>query len=84
MYNQFVPEKELRIKSIIRIPYLNRNILNIMRIRDKLKNNFNCLKRRNIFDQHLYNEFKINRNKVNIELKRLMKEWYEKRIKENF
>ncbi len=44
---------------------------------------FNHLKRRNIHNQEMYDIFKEMRNKVNIELRRLKKEWYEKKIEEN-
>ena len=77
--DKFVPKKEIMIKNRS-IPYITRDLRRLMCERNEVKNRFNKFKRKNIIKHELFEKYKNLRNRINIELKKNKKEWFEKEI----
>ena len=82
LMNEYLPKKVIRFR-IRSLPFVDHRIRKLMRERNKTKNLFNKLRRSGLIRNELYDKYKDLRNKVNIEIKRLKKCWFQKRIQEN-
>ena len=82
LFEQFFPLKSKRVKNLLQIQYLNKDILNLITKRNKIKTSLNRKKRNNFFDYLLLEEYKRIKNIVNLTLKQLKKDYYQKKVNE--
>ena len=82
LYEKFVPKREIRIKDKS-LPYLSKDIRLLIRERNKTKNRFNKVKRKNIINYELLEKYKSLRNRINIEMKRNKRKWFENQLEKD-
>ena len=78
---QYLNVRSIRVKNRRELPFLDNNVRQLIKERNRLKFQFNKMKRQNITNYDLYAQYKNLRNKVNITLRDLQKKWYSQRVK---
>jgi hypothetical protein len=79
LYEQFVPLRTKRVKKS-KSDWINREVIGIMRKRDRIKSKFNKLKGHNVINNDLFEQYKQLRNEVNIKCRELKKSYHENKI----
>ena len=83
LIDQFLPKKCKRVKDLPVLPFINSEVRRLTRRRDAIKMKFDSMKRSGFVSSDLWSQFKGLRNKVNILLRKLRKDWYKNQIEEN-
>lgn len=79
----FLPKKQIKVKNNKTLPYITRYLRSLMNERNRVKNHFNKLKRKDIINNDLFEKYKQLRNKININIKQMKRKWFENRVEEN-
>lgn len=83
LFEQHVKKRRIRIRCDNNIPFLTPDIYDKMKKRNKIKQKFDDLKKKGINDSILFSLYKVLRNQITVNIRRLRRDYITNQLNEN-